>query len=131
MTTKIDTIEETVKRAGLGKRKFAKMEIERFRNELPKEEELLGVAFDQKSRKQIYVTDKRVTFIRREGLLGFDKSSILIKDITAIDLKITFLNTKLTVKAGSISEEVDHLYGHVADELRSLLERLKDGYKLD
>lgn len=122
-----DTIEETIKFAVFGRKKVVRKQIELFEENLPEGEKLLGVGFEKKPVNQIYITNKRVTFFRIKGIFANEKNSILIKDITAIDYATSFGYGKITINAGSVSEEIEKLPLHIANELISIIEQLRDG----
>jgi hypothetical protein len=122
----VNTIEETVKFAGWGRRKAMQKQIDLFKNQLLTEENLLGVAASQPNpTEQIYVTDKRVIVHKIEGLTKNSRVEIPLKSISSINTNVQgFKGATIEVIASNNKATVEKIPVHVANEIKSLLDSL-------
>lgn len=122
----MNTIEETIKKAGWGKRKIMRKQIELFEKELLEDEELLGaVASYPKPKEQLYVTNKRVISHKLEGLFDNTRVEIPLSSISSINVKSKGLRgTAIEIVASNNKASVDNVMPDVAQEIKKLIDSL-------
>lgn len=121
----MNTIEETIKTAGLGRKKAMQKQIELIESTLMKDEKLLGVACSfPKPVEQLYVTDKRVIVHRIEGFMKNVKTEIPISSISSINTGVKGLSASIEIVASNNSASVEKMYLHIAEEIKRLVDSL-------
>jgi hypothetical protein len=121
----MDTIQETIKLAGLGRKKAMQKQIELFENGLMEGEKLLGVgASNPKPTEQIYVTDKRIIVHKIEGIFKNEKVEIPLSSVSSINTTVKGLGASIEVVASNNEAFVAKLHIHIAQELKSLIDSL-------
>jgi len=127
--TEINTIDETVRMAGWGRRKAMKREIDFFKgNYLQEDEELLEVgAYSERPLEHlIYVTDRRV-FVNKHEKLGMHSklTEIPIVNITSINLKSKVMTSDIEIVASNNEASIESVWSHVADIIKKKLDTLR------
>lgn len=121
----MDTIQETIKLAGLGRKKAMQKQIELFENSLLDGEKLLGVgASFPKPIEQIYVTDKRIIAHKIEGIFKNEKVEIPLSSISSINTTVKGLGASIEILASNNKASVEKLHIHIAQELKKLIDSL-------
>ncbi|WP_225228766.1 SHOCT domain-containing protein [Bacillus sp. PS06] len=121
----MDTIQETIKLAGLGRKKAMQKQIELFRSGLMEGENLLGVgASNPKPTEQIYVTDKRIIVHKIEGIFKNEKVEIPLSSVSSINTTVKGLGASIAIVASNNKASVEKLHIHIAQELKSLIDSL-------
>jgi hypothetical protein len=121
----MDTIQETIKLAGFGKRKVMEKQIELIGKGLQKEEKLLGVgASHPKPTQQIYITDKRIIVHKVEGIFQNDKTEIPLSSVSSINTSIKGVGATIDIVASNNNAIVEHLHIPIAQELKKLIDSL-------
>lgn len=121
----MDTIQETIKLAGLGRKKAMQKQIELFENSLLEGEKLLGVgASFPKPIEQIYVTDKRIIAHKIEGIFKNEKVEIPLSSISSINTTVKGLGASIEIVASNNKASVEKLHIHIAQELKILIDSL-------
>ena len=83
----MDTIAETIKFAGFGKKKAMAKQIQMFDDRLTEQgETLLAVCASVKGIKQLYVTDQRILLNEIKGIVSNDERSIPLASISSINI---------------------------------------------
>lgn len=121
----MDTIQETIKLAGWGRKKAMEKQIALFENGLQKGEKLLGVgASYPKPTQQIYITDKRIIVHKIEGILDNKKTEIPISSISSINANTKGLGANIDIVASNNKASIEHLHLHIAQELKKIIDSL-------
>jgi hypothetical protein len=121
----MNTIEETIKLAGWGRKKAMEKQIEMFEKSLQKGEKLLGVgASHPKPTQQIYVTDKRIIVHKIEGIFENKKTEIPLSSISSINISTKGLGATIDIVASNNNASVEHLHIHIAKELKNIIDSL-------
>jgi len=121
----MNTIEETIKLAGWGRKKVMKKQIEMFEKELVEGEKLLGVgASNPKPTEQIYVTTKRVIAHKIEGIFENKKTEIPISYISSINTTVKGLSAKIEIVSSNNTATVEKLHIHIAQEIKKIIDSL-------
>jgi hypothetical protein len=121
----MNTIEETIKLAGWGRKKAMQKQISMVENGLLEGENLLGVgASNPKPTEQIYVTSKRVIIHKIEGILENNKVEIPLTSISSINTNVKGLGARIEIVASNNKATIEKLHIHVATEIKKLLDSL-------
>lgn len=121
----MDTIQETIKLAGLGRKKAMQKQIELFERSLMEGEKLLGVgASNPKPTEQIYVTDKRIIVHKIEGIFKNEKIEIPLSSVSSINTAVKGLGASIEIVASNNKASVEKLHIHIAQELKILIDSL-------
>ncbi|MER2153629.1 MAG: SHOCT domain-containing protein [Solibacillus sp.] len=122
----MNTIEETIKMAGFGKKKAIAGQIKLFEDRLSNEgESLLGVCASKDLKTQLYVTDKRVILHEVKGLLSNAEKSIPLGNITSIDIDSSFVFSTLKITTSGNAAVIDGVSIAIANEIKAIIEHLK------
>ncbi|MBT2218098.1 SHOCT domain-containing protein [Virgibacillus dakarensis] len=121
----MDTIQETIKLAGLGRKKAMQKQIELFENGLMEGEKLLGVgASNPKPTEQIYVTDKRIIVHKIEGIFKNEKVEVPLSSVSSINTTAKGLGASIEIVASNNKASIEKLHIHIAQELKKLIDSL-------
>ena len=121
----MDTIQETIRLAGFGRRKAMKKQIELFENSLLDGEKLLGVgASSPNPVEQIYVTNKRIIVHKIEGLFKNERIEIPLSSISSINTTVKLINAEIKILASNNKASVEKLPVDIAQELKTLIDSL-------
>lgn len=121
----MNTIEETVRLAGLGRKKAMQGQIDLMKKTLMKGEELLGVACSYpKPVEQLYVTDKRIIVHKIEGIMKNKKTEIPLSSISSINTSTKGLSANIEIVASNNSASVEKMYLHIAEEIKRIVDSL-------
>lgn len=119
----MDTIQETIKLAGFGRKKAMQKQIELFEKSLLEGEKLLGVgASFPNPTEQIYVTDKRIIVHKIEGIFKNEKIEIPLSSISSINTTSKLVGASIEIVASNNKASVDKLYLQIAEELKRLID---------
>lgn len=122
-----NTIEKTVKYAGLGRKKAMQKQIDVFvANNLMEDEELLGVAVSHpKPTEQIYITGKRVIVHKVQGLLKNETTEIPLNKISSINISTgKFLSANIKIFTSNNEATVENVPLDVAQDIKQILDQL-------
>ncbi|RFB26983.1 PH domain-containing protein [Bacillus sp. LB(2018)] len=121
----INTIEETIKLAGWGRRKAMRKQIELFEKELLEDEKLLGVAVSKPNpTEQLYITSKRIIAHKIEGVFQNNKVEIPLSSINSINTNVKGLSAEIVIVTSNNTATVEKIPLHVAQEIKKLLDSL-------
>lgn len=121
----LNTIEETIKLAGWGRRKAMRKQIELFEKELLEEEKLLGVATSKPNpTEQLYITNKRIIAHKIEGVFQNNKVEIPLSSINSINTNVKGLSSEIIIVTSNNTASVEKIPLHVAQEIKKLLDSL-------
>ncbi|MDR7239150.1 SHOCT domain-containing protein [Neobacillus drentensis] len=121
----MNTIQETIKLAGWGRKRAMEKQIEMFENGLQKGEKLLGAgASHPKPTQQIYVTDKRIIVHKIEGIFENKKTEIPLSSISSINTSTKGLGSNIDIVASNNNATIEHLHIHIAQELKKIIDSL-------
>ncbi|MCW1939370.1 PH domain-containing protein [Bacillus anthracis] len=121
----LNTIEETIKLAGWGRRKAMRKQIELFEKELLEEEKLLGVAASKPNpTEQLYITNKRIIAHKIEGVFQNNKVEIPLSSINSINTNVKGLSSEIIIVTSNNTASVEKIPLHVAQEIKKLLDSL-------
>jgi hypothetical protein len=121
----VNTIEETVRLAQFGLRRITKIHIKNFEKDLPKDEKLLAVGFDMfHPKNQVYVTDKRIIFIKIFRPHDVKRKNILIKHITAVDFDKFGTFAMINIATANENEGIGYIPIHIGQEINLIVEKL-------
>ncbi|MGQ7723567.1 MULTISPECIES: PH domain-containing protein [unclassified Bacillus (in: firmicutes)] len=121
----LNTIEETIKLAGWGRRKAMRKQIELFEKELLEEEKLLGVAASKPNpTEQLYITSKRIIAHKIEGVFQNNKVEIPLSSINSINTNVKGLSSEIIIVTSNNTASVEKIPLHVAQEIKKLLDSL-------
>ncbi|PFN86752.1 hypothetical protein COJ67_16060 [Bacillus thuringiensis] len=121
----LNTIEETIKLAGWGRRKAMRKQIELFEKELLEEEKLLGVAASKPNpTEQLYITSKRIIAHKIEGVFQNNKVEIPLSSINSINTNVKGLSAEIVIVTSNSTATLEKIPLHVAQEIKKLLDSL-------
>jgi tRNA G18 (ribose-2'-O)-methylase SpoU len=121
----MNTIEETIKLAGFGRRKAMRKQIEMFKKELLEGEELLGVAASRPNpTEQLYITNKRIIAHKIQGIFQNDRKEIPLSSVSSINMSAKGLGAKIEIVTSNNSAIVENIPLHVAQEIKKLVDSL-------
>ncbi|MED4903959.1 PH domain-containing protein [Parageobacillus thermoglucosidasius] len=121
----MNTIEETIKLAGFGRRKAMRKQIEMFKKELLEGEELLGVAASNPNpTEQLYITNKRIIAHKIQGIFQNDRREIPLSSVSSINMSAKGLGAKIEIVTSNNSAVVENIPLHVAQEIKKLVDSL-------
>ncbi|MDA1967655.1 PH domain-containing protein [Bacillus hominis] len=121
----LNTIEETIKLAGWGRRKAMRKQIELFEKELLEDEQLLGVAASKPNpTEQLYITNKRVIAHKIEGVFQNNKVEIPLSSISSVNTNVKGLSVEIAIVTSNNTASVEKIPLHVAQEIKKLLDSL-------
>ncbi|WP_374966030.1 SHOCT domain-containing protein [Lysinibacillus sp. RS5] len=126
----MDTIAETIKFAGFGKKKAMANQIQMFDDRLTDQgETLLAVCASIKGTKQLYVTDQRIILHEIKGLIFNDEKSIPLKSISSINISKKLLSSTLKIVSTGNKAIIEDVPSHIALEIKNAIENLKKDFK--
>ncbi|WP_144596452.1 PH domain-containing protein [Bacillus cereus] len=121
----INTIEETIKLAGWGRRKAMQKQIQLFEKDLLDDEKLLGVATSKPNpTEQLYITNKRIIAHKIEGVFQNNKVEIPLSSINSINTNVKGLSSEIIIVTSNNTASVEKIPLHVAQEIKKLLDSL-------
>ena len=121
----VNTIEETIKLAGWGRRKAMRKQIELFEKGLLNDEKLLGVAASNPNpTQQLYVTNKRIIVHIIEGVFENKRIEIPLSSISSINTSTKLSGTEIEIIASNNQAFVEKIALHIAQEIKRLLDSL-------
>ncbi|MEI2472884.1 SHOCT domain-containing protein [Peribacillus frigoritolerans] len=121
----MDTIEETIKLAGWGRKKAMRKQIEMFVKELLESEDLLGVAASHPNpTEQLYISNKRMIAHKIEGIFENKRVEIPLSSISSINTSVKGLSASIEIIASNNSASVEKMYIYVAREIKKLVDSL-------
>lgn len=122
----MNTIEETIKMAGLGKKKAMAGQIKLFEDRLSNEgESLLAVCASKDGKTQLYVSDKRVILHEIKGFLSNNEKSIPLGNVTSIDTESKFVFSTLKITSTGNVAAIEGVPSAIANEVKATIEHLK------
>lgn len=122
----MNTIEETIKMAGFGKKKIIAKQIQMFEDRLSeKGENLVAVCSAMKGMEQLYVSDIHVILHEINGLVTNTEKSIPLDSVSSINLKAKGVFASLEVIATGNSIFIDNVPVAIAKEVKEVIEHLK------
>ncbi|SCY29954.1 SHOCT domain-containing protein [Lysinibacillus fusiformis] len=123
----MDTFAETIKLAGFGKKKMMAKQIQMFDDRFNDQgETLLAVCASVKGTEQLYVTDKRVLLHEIKGITSNDERSIPVSSISSINISNTLVHSSIEIVSTGNKAKIDNVPIHVAVEIKSAIENLKE-----
>lgn len=121
----MNTIEETIKFAGWGRRKVMRKQIEAFENQLIDGEEMIGaIASYPRPTEQLYITNMRVIVHKIEGVLSNTRVEIPLSTISSINVNSKLLSTRIDIVASNNVATIDNTPVHIAQEIKKILDTL-------
>ncbi|EKS8361264.1 PH domain-containing protein [Bacillus pacificus] len=121
----INTIEETIKLAGWGRRKAMRKQIELFEKDLLDDEKLLGVATSKPNPiEQLYITNKRIIAHKIKGVFQNNKVEIPLSSISSVNTNVKGLSVEIVIVTSNNTASVEKIPLHVAQEIKKLLDSL-------
>ncbi|MBT2722331.1 PH domain-containing protein [Bacillus sp. ISL-46] len=121
----MNTVEETIKMAGFGKRKMMRKQIELFEKDLLAGEELLGVATSfPKPTEQLYVTNKRIFSHKIKGVFENEKVEIPLSSISSVNTKVKGLSAEIEIVTSNNKCSVEKIPLNIAPEIKKLIDSL-------
>jgi Bacterial PH domain len=121
----MNTIEETIKLAGWGRRKAMTKQIEAIGSKIGTI--MAVVASQPKPTEQIYVTRDRVVFHKIAGIFGNETKEILIKNITSINVEQKFVWCDIEITASGSKIKAEKLPAPIAMEVKRIIDILREG----
>ncbi|MER2059617.1 MAG: SHOCT domain-containing protein [Niallia sp.] len=122
----MNTIEETIKMAGLGKKKAMAKQIQLFEDRLSNEgESLLGVCASKDDKTQLYVSDKRVILHEVKGIFSNNEKSIPLANITSIEIESKFVFSDIKITTSGNVAIIEGVSIVIAQEIKNIIEHLK------
>ena len=122
----MDTIAETIKFAGFGKKKAMAKQIQMFDDRLTDQgETLLAVCASVKGTKQLYVTDNRIILHEITGLVSNDERSIPLASISSINISNKLVYSTIEIVSTGNKAIIDDVPTHIAVEIKAAIENLK------
>ncbi|WP_025114182.1 PH domain-containing protein [Lysinibacillus fusiformis] len=122
----MDTIAETIKFAGFGKKKAMAKQIQMFDDRLTEQgETLLAVCASVKGIKQLYVTDKRILLHEIKGIVSNDERSIPLTSISSINISNKLVYSTIEIVSTGNKAIIDDVPAHIALEIKSGIDNLK------
>ncbi|WP_416141903.1 PH domain-containing protein [Lysinibacillus capsici] len=121
----MDTIAETIKFAGFGKKKAMAKQIQMFDDRLTdRGETLLAVCASVKGIKQLYVTDQRVLLHEIKGIVSNDEKSIPLSSISSINISNKLVYSTIEIVSTGNKAIIDDVPAHIALEIKAAIENL-------
>ncbi|KUH41130.1 PH domain-containing protein [Bacillus mycoides] len=121
----LNTIEETIKLAGWGRRKAMRKQIELLEKDLLEDEKLLGVAASKPNpTEQLYITNKRIIAHKIEGVFQNNKVDIPLSSINSINTNVKGLSSEIIIVTSNNTASVEKIPLHVAQEIKKLIDSL-------
>lgn len=121
----LNTIEETIKLAGWGRRKAMRKQIELFEKDLLDDEKLLGIAASKPNpTEQLYITNKRIIAHKIEGVFQNNKIEILLSSINSVNINVKGLSAEVVIVTSNNTASVEKIPLHVAQEIKKSLDSL-------
>ncbi|KZD43493.1 hypothetical protein COE92_16320 [Bacillus wiedmannii] len=121
----LNTIEETIKLAGWGRRKAMRKQIELLEKDLLEDEKLLGVAASKPNpTEQLYITNKRIIAHKIEGVFQNNKVEIPLSSINSINTNVKGLSSEIIIVTSNNIASVEKIPLHVAQEIKKLIDSL-------
>ncbi len=122
----MDTIAETIKFAGFGKKKAMAKQIQMFNDRLTDQgKTLLAVCASVKGIKQLYVTDQRILLNEIKGIVSNDERSIPLASISSINISNKLVCSSIEIVSTGNKAIIDDVPAHIALEIKSGIENLK------
>ncbi|WP_341300447.1 PH domain-containing protein [Lysinibacillus sp. FSL H8-0500] len=122
----MDTIAETIKFAGFGKKKAMAKQIQMFDDRLMDQDEtLLAVCASVKGTKQLYVTDKRIILHEIKGIVSNDERSIPLTSISSINISNKLVYSTIEIVSTGNKAKIDDGPAHIVLEIKAAIENLK------
>lgn len=122
----MDTIAETIKFAGFGKKKAMSKQIQMFDDRLTDQgETLLAVCASVKGTKQLYVTDNRIILHEIKGIVSNDERSIPLASISSINISNKLVYSTIEIVSTGNKAIIDDVPAHIALEIKAAIENLK------
>lgn len=126
----MDTIAETIKFAGFGKKKAMAKQIQMFDDKLNDQgETLLAVCASVKGTKQLYVTDQRILLHEIKGITSNDETSIPLQSISSINISNKLVYSTIEIVSTGNKAIIDDVPAHIAIEIKNAIENLKKDFK--
>ncbi|MDM5250313.1 PH domain-containing protein [Lysinibacillus sp. G4S2] len=126
----MDTIAETIKFAGFGKKKAMANQIQMFDDRLTDQgETLLAVCASIKGTKQLYVTDQRIILHETKGIIFNDEKSIPLQSISSINISNTLISSTLKIVSTGNKAIIEDVPQNIALEIKNAIENLKKDFK--
>lgn len=126
----MNTIEETIKMAGFGKKKIMAKQIQMFEDRLSENgENLVAVCSSMKGMEQLYVSDIHVILHEINGIVTNTEKSIPLDSVSSINLKAKGVFASLEVIATGNSIFIDNVPVAIAKEVKEVIEHLKSEEK--
>lgn len=121
----MNTIEETIKMAGFGKRKMMRKQIELFEKDLEEGEKLMGVAMSHpKSIEQLYITNKRVISHKMVGLFENTRVDVPLDKISSVNTNIKGFNMEIQLVSSINGAAVSRVPVHIGSQVKQLIQTL-------
>lgn len=122
----MNTIEETVKMAGFGKKKVTAKQIQFYDDKLSNAgENLLAVCISTKDSSQLYVSDKQVHVNVIKGIFSNDELSLPISSISSVLIKKKFVHADIEIVGPGTKIILHQIPVHIAEEVKNVIEHLK------
>ena len=122
----MDTIAETIKFAGFGKKKAMAKQNQMFDDRLTDQgETLLAVCASVRGIKQLYVTDQRILLHEIKGIVSNDERSIPLASISSINISNKLVCSSIEIVSTGNKAIIDDVPAHIALEIKSGIENLK------
>lgn len=119
----INTVEETIKLAGFGRRKAMRKQIELMESQLQKDEKLIGVAASNpQPTEQLYITDKRVIVHKIKGVMSNNKVEIPLSSISSVNTSAKGLYATIEVVTSNNKAIVGKIPVPIAQEIKRILD---------
>ena len=124
--TSLNTIEETVRMAGFGKKKVMAKQIEMFENRFESDgEKLLGVCASMKGATQLYVSNKRIILHEIKGLMSNNEKNIPLSSVGSINIKKSTVFATLEIVTSGNVAVIDNVPVHLADEIKKVIDQAR------
>lgn len=128
----MDTIAETIKFAGFGKKKIMAKQIQMFDDKLNDQgETLLAVCASVKGRAQLYVTDQRILLHEIKGITSNDETSIPLQSISSINISNKLVYSTIEIVSTGNKAVIEDVPAHIAIEIKNAIENLKKDFKVN
>ena len=125
----MNTIEETIRMAGFGKKKAMAKQIQMFNDRLTAQgETLLAVCASVKGAKQLYVTNQRILLHEIKGIVSNDETSIPLQSISSINISNKLVYSTIEIVSTGNIAIIDDVPAHIAIEIKSAIENLKKDF---
>ncbi len=120
-----NTIEMTIKKAGWGRKKAMKKQIDAIANSLLEGEELLGVAASYPNpTNQLYITNKRIIVHKIEGITKNNKVEIPLSSISSISNNTSMLEAQIEIITSNNTATIEKIPIDTATEIKKILDNL-------